>query len=251
MLLPVLQRADAWSGASYERIAATFAPIHDRVIEALAPQPRERVLDVGCGTGGVALRAARTGAEVVGVDISADQLAKARAAAEADGLAIRFDEEDCQQLPYAAGAFDVVVSVFGAIFAPDRERTASELARVTRAGGRLLLTAWPEDAWFQTHIRAGRTFPDEIDARDWSREEDVRALLGDAFDLRFEAGEWRIAADSAKALWELLSTSVPPLRAWLAGLNDDVRSRAERVYLDFLEPGELRRDYVLVQGRRR
>ena len=109
--------------------------IHDRVVEALALEPGTRVLDVACGTGGVALRAARAGADVVGIDISADQLAKARAAAEADGLEIRFDEGDCEELPYGDAEFDGVASAFGAIFAPDHERAAGELARVCRPGG--------------------------------------------------------------------------------------------------------------------
>src|SRR5439155_16998827 len=148
--------ADSWSGATYERIAETFAPIHDRVVEALAIEPGERVLDVACGTGGVALRAARAGADVVGIDISADQLAKARRAADAEGLAIRFDEGDCQELPYAEAEFAVVVSVFGAIFAPDHARTAAELVRVCRPGGRLALTAWRKDAWWDINRRAGR-----------------------------------------------------------------------------------------------
>src|SRR5690349_4561919 len=127
--------ADAWSGASYERIAETFAPIHDRIVEALAIAPGDRVLDVACGTGGVALRAARTGADVAGTDISADQLAKARRAAAAEGLEIQLDEGDCQQLPYADASFDAVVSAFGAVFAADHARTAAELARVCRPGG--------------------------------------------------------------------------------------------------------------------
>src|SRR4051812_11819074 len=126
--------ADTWSGASYERIAETFAPIHDRVVRTLAVEPGTRLLDVACGTGGVALRAARADADVTGIDISADQLAKARRAAEAEGLAIRLDEGDCQELPYADAEFDAVASAFGAIFAPDQERTAAELARVCRPG---------------------------------------------------------------------------------------------------------------------
>jgi len=243
--------ADVWSGASYERLAETFAPIHDRVVAALALEPGKRVLDVACGTGGVALRAGRLGADVTGIDISADQLAKARRAAEAEGLEIRFDEGDCQQLPYADTEFDAVASAFGAIFAPDHERTASELARVTRLGGRLALTAWPKDAWSEVHARAGREWPAGEDARKWSEEGHVRRVLEDSFELEFEAGRWRVEADSAEALWELVSSSMPPLRAWIAGVDDEVRARAERVYLDFLAPGVLERDYVLVLGTRR
>ena len=243
--------ADTWSGASYERIAQTFTAIHDRMVEALAIEPGARVLDVACGTGGVALRAARAGAEVVGIDISADQLAKARRAAEAEGLPIRFDEGDCQDLPYGDAEFGAVASAFGAIFAPDHQRTAGELSRVCRPGGRFALTAWPKDEWSDVNERAGRTFPAGPDARDWATEEHVRALLGDAFDLELQTGEWRIEADSGEELWELASTSMPPLRAWLAEQSDETRAQAEQVYLDYLAPGVLRREYVLVVGTRR
>lgn len=242
---------DTWSGASYERIAETFAPIHDRMVEALALEPGGRVLDVACGTGGVALRAARAGADVVGIDISADQLAKARRAAETEGLAIRFDEGDCQELPYGDGEFVAVASAFGAIFAPDHERSAAELARACRPGGRLALTAWPKDEWSDVNERAGRTFPPGPDARDWAREEHVRALLGEAFHLELQVGKWRIEADSGEALWEFASTSMPPLRAWLAEQTDEVRASAERVYLDYFAPGVFEREYVLVLGVRR
>jgi SAM-dependent methyltransferase len=242
--------ADAWSGASYERIAETFAPIHDRVVEALNITSGDRVLDVACGTGGVALRAARVGADVVGIDISPDQLAKARRAAEAEGLEIQLDEGDCEELPYWDGAFEAVASAFGAIFAPDHERVASELARVCRPGGRLALTAWPKDEWSEVSVRAGRTFPEGEDAREWAQEEHVRGLLGGTFDLEFRTGEWRIEAGSGEELWELASTSMPPLRTWLAEQSPEARAHAERVYLEHLAPGVLERNYVLVLGTR-
>ena len=243
--------ADVWSGASYERIAETFAPIHDRIVEALGLAPGVRLLDVACGTGGVALRAARAGADVVGIDISADQLAKARRAAQDEGLAIRFDEGDCQQVPYGDAEFEAVASAFGAIFAPDHRRVADELARVCRPGGRLVLTAWPKDEWSDVNERAGRTFPEVPDARDWAEEEHVRALLGRAFELEFQAGEWRVEADSGEQLWEFASTSMPPLKAWLEEQSDEVRAHAECVYLDHLASGVLARTYVFVVGTRR
>jgi ubiquinone/menaquinone biosynthesis C-methylase UbiE len=243
--------AETWSGASYERLAEAYAPIHDCVVDALSLEPGMRVLDVACGTGGVALRAARTGAEVVGIDISADQLEKARRAAAADGVAVRFDEGDCQELPYEDAEFDAVASAFGAIFAADHERTAAELARVCRPGGRLAMTAWLKDAWSDLHAKAGRTFSVEADAREWSEEEHVRRLLGASFDVELQTGKWRIEAGSGADLWELLSSSMPPLRAWLAAADEATRAHAERVYLDFLAPGVLEREYVLVLATRR
>ena len=243
--------ADFWSGSSYERIAETYAPIHDGVVAALAIEPATRVLDVACGTGGVSLRAARAGADVVGFDIAADQLVKARRAADEEGLTIRLDEGDCQELPYDDGEFDAVASAFGAIFAPDHERTAAELARVCRAGGRLALTAWPQDEWLAVGRRAGRPSPTGPDPTDWAKEEHLRALLGATFDLELQTGTWRIEADSGAELWELLSTSMPPLRAWLMEQDGEVQARAERVYCEYLATGVLEREYVLVMGVRR
>jgi SAM-dependent methyltransferase len=240
--------ADAWSGASYERLAETFAPIHDRVVAALALRPGERVLDVACGTGGVALRAAGAGADVVGIDISADQLAKARRGAASAGLEIRFDEGDCQELPYGDAEFDAVASVFGAIFAPDHERVAGELARVCRPGGRLALTAWRKDAWSDVHARAGRPVTYELHSPEWAEEDHLRALLGGDFDYELESGTWRIEADSPEALWELVSSSMPPLHAWLASADAEARAHAD---LDYLAPGSFERRYVLVLGVRR
>ncbi len=254
MLRPVTgtgSAADFWSGSSYERIAETYAAIHDRVVAALSLEHGARFLDVACGTGGVALRAARVGADVVGLDISPDQLAKARRAAADEGLAIRFDEGDCEALPYGDGEFDAVASAFGAIFAPDHRRTAAELARVCRPRGRLALTAWPHDEWLEVGQRAGRPCPVGPDATDWAREDHLRALLGDAFELELQSGEWRIEADSGEELWQLVSTAMPPLRVWLAEQDDEVQARAKQVYLDYLAPGVLARTYVLVLGTRR
>jgi ubiquinone/menaquinone biosynthesis C-methylase UbiE len=243
--------SDTWSGSGYEHLAESYTAIHDRIVTVLALEPETRVLDVACGTGGIALPAARTGANVIGIDISSDFLAKARDAAAWEGLAVRFDEGDCQELPYGDAEFDAVASAFGAIFAPDHERSARELGRVCRPGGRLALTAWPQDGWLEAGERAGRPVPSGPDATDWAREDHVRALLGAAFDLELQTGEWRVEAGSAAELWELLSTSMPPLRSWLAEQTDEARANAEQIYLDYLASGVLARTYVLVLGTRR
>jgi SAM-dependent methyltransferase len=241
--------AAAWSGATYERIAEAFAPTYRRIVETLDPKPGERFLDLACGTGGVALIAAKAGAEVTGLDISPDQLGKARAAAEAGGLSIRFDEGDVQALPYGDGEFDAVASAFGMIFAPDHARAAAELTRVCRPGGRFAITSWPPDAWFRLGARLRPDY-EGATAQQWAGQEHVRSLFPEA-QLSFERGEATIAAASVDECWQLLSTSVPPLKAWLDTLDPDARENAAREYKQLLGDGSLTREYVLALGTRR
>lgn len=102
----------------------------------------DRVLDVACGTGNVSLPAARAGAEVTGVDIATNLLEQARKRASDENLEIRFDEGDAEDLPYRDGEFDIVVTMFGAMFAPRPEKTAAELIRVCRPGGLIAMGNW-------------------------------------------------------------------------------------------------------------
>jgi SAM-dependent methyltransferase len=241
--------AAVWGGASYERIAEAFAPIHTRMVDALAVQPGERFLDLACGTGGVALIAARRGAEVTGLDISPGQLEKARAAAEAERLSIRFDYGDAEALPYAYASFDAVASAFGVIFAGDHARAAAELTRVSRPGARIAITAWPEDEWFRLNARLRPDY-ENLPARLWADEQHVRALFPE-LDLSFDRGESRIEAGSAEELWQLLATSVPGLKAWLETLDPDRWENAHREFLKLIPDGVLRREYVFILGAKR
>ena len=120
---------------SYERGAAEF-------IARLDLRPGLRVLDVACGTGNLALPAARAGATVTGVDIAPTLLETGRARARTEGLTIQFDEGDAEDMSYPDAAFDVVVTMFGAMFAPRPERVVEELARVCRPGGRIAMANW-------------------------------------------------------------------------------------------------------------
>jgi SAM-dependent methyltransferase len=206
-------------------------------------------LDVATGTGGVALPAARAGAEVTGQDLSADQLDKARAAAHQAGLSIRFDEGDAQELTYEDESFDVVASAFGVIFAPDHGRAAGQLTRVLRHGGRLGLTAWPDDEWFRLNRRLRPDY-EGATAQRWGEERHVRELLPE-LDLAFDRGRWTLEAPSFDELWDLLAASVPPLKAWLETLDDAGVAAARQEYRPLLGEGRLEREYVRILGRRR
>jgi SAM-dependent methyltransferase len=136
-----------WGVGSYEHTAAQLLPAARVVVDRAAPAMGERVVDVGCGTGNAALLAAARDARVTGVDPAQRLLEVAREQAGAQGLDATFVLGEAAALPMEDGAADVVLSVFGVIFAPDAEAAASEIARVTAPVGRVVLSAWiPEGA---------------------------------------------------------------------------------------------------------
>jgi SAM-dependent methyltransferase len=244
-----------WGGADYERLAQRLAPVHDDLVARLAPAPGERWLDVGTGTGEVALRAARAGAEVTGVDISEELLELARGKHGAS--AVRWELRDAQSLGIESAAFDVVVSCFAAIFAPDPWATAGELARACRPGGRVGLTCWrPKEG---PHALFERYSPsDSVGGPDqWGEEANVERLLGDAFELEFDEAVWHFVAESPEAAWELMAEGAPPMKALISLLDPDSLAEFRASMLDFWagfqrdgrvdEP----RRYLIVTGRRR
>jgi len=249
-----MSSAELWNGGQYELVAARFAEVHDALVEALAPQAGERWLDVATGTGEVALRAARAGAgaEVTGLDIAPRLLEQARSrSSDVDWV-----EGDAQELPFPDGAFDVVSSSFGLIFAPDQELAAQEVARVCR--GRLGLTVWrPNDGPHAVYAAFSGEQPAWPSPDDWGREERLQELLGDAFELELEERVWWLEGDSLEDVWELMSNGAPPVRALLDSLEPD-RAAAFRAAMfehwsQFETPEGVRepRRYLLVLGERR
>ena len=131
-----------WSVGQYEETASQLLPAAELLVEEAAPLAGARVVDVGCGTGNAALLAATLGARVTGVDPALRLLDVARRRAAAAALELTFLEGEAAQLPLADKSADVLLSVFGVIFAPDPHAAAAELARVTAVDGRILLTVW-------------------------------------------------------------------------------------------------------------
>lgn len=135
-----------WAAGNYQEIARRqLWPIGESVVRRIGVAPGEAVLDVACGTGNAALRAAQAGGSVTGVDLTPELFVAGRALAAEAGVSIDFVEGDAEELPVADGAFDVVLSVMGCMFAPRHRVTAGELARALRPGGRLCVTAWTPD----------------------------------------------------------------------------------------------------------
>jgi SAM-dependent methyltransferase len=151
---------DTWMAGDYGLIAKSTESGAEEFITRLALKPGTLLLDVACGTGNLAIVAARMGAIVTGVDIAPNLLTQGRARAESEGLTVQFDEGDAEQLPYPDAAFDVVVSMFGAMFAPHPELVASELTRVCRPLGRIAMANWtPEGFAGQVFKSVGKYAP--------------------------------------------------------------------------------------------
>lgn len=136
-----------WIAGDFGKIAKSIEAGAEDFIARLNLKEGERVLDVACGTGNLAIPAARLGADVTGLDIAPNLLEQARERAAAEGLNCKFDEGDAEQLPYADASFDTVVTMFGAMFAPRPEVAAKELVRVCRPGGRIAMANWTPAAF--------------------------------------------------------------------------------------------------------
>jgi SAM-dependent methyltransferase len=131
-----------WGAGEYERTAAELEPVAVAVVEQAALRPGEAVIDVACGTGNAALLAAARGARAVGIDSASRLVEVARERAQAEGVDVDFREGDLVGLPVDDGSAEIVLSIFGVIFASDPAAALGEVRRVLRPGGRALITAW-------------------------------------------------------------------------------------------------------------
>jgi len=136
-----------WASGDFAIIGTTLQIVGESLAEAADVRAGERVLDVAAGNGNASLAAARRFARVTSTDYVPNLLEKAAARARAEGLEISFEVADAENLPFGDGAFDVVLSTFGAMFTPEHHRAAQELLRVTRAGGRIGLANWTPEGF--------------------------------------------------------------------------------------------------------
>jgi ubiquinone/menaquinone biosynthesis C-methylase UbiE len=136
-----------WEAGDFGQIARTIENVAEEFMARQPLQPGARVLDVACGTGNLAVIAARRGCVVSGIDIASNLIRQAGARAAAEGLRIDFEEGDAEALPFAAAQFDLVVSMFGVIFAPRPDAATAELSRVIKPGGRVALANWTAEGF--------------------------------------------------------------------------------------------------------
>lgn len=251
-----------WGNGPYQRVTETVADLQDLVIARLAPKPGDRWLDLACGTGAVSERAARAGAQVVGVDLAPALIETARERAMEQRLDIDYQVGDCEHLEAIDDAsFDRLSSTCGIMFAPDHDATARELARVVRPGGRIGLANWTPEGGLGRMFGMMRPFqaaPPPSSPFDWGRETRVRELLGDAFELEFEERVSVLETADGEEYWQLFSTSYGPTKTLAESLTEERRNEFHRAWVDFFE-NEYRdgdhiahkREYLLILGTRR
>ncbi len=249
------RQSTMWGKAPFVSIAETIADLHRAVADAVAARPGERVLDLGCGTGGVAELLAETGADVVGIDLAPGLIEIATARAAERRLDVDSRVGDCENLDVEDASFDAVGSSVGIMFAPTHEATASELARITKPGGRLALANWLPGPGVQDIFKVMSPFqpaPPPSNPFDWGDEARVRELLGEAFDLSFEQRTNVAPYPSAAAYWEDMVNNYGPTKV----LHESLGDRGDELRAAWIESfgdGELdhARPYLLVTGRRR
>ncbi len=180
-----------WISGDFSKIAESFADGAAEFVERLNLKPEMRVLDVACGSGNQSIPAARLGARVTGVDIAPNLIEQARNWAANEYLEIKFDEGDAENLPYADASFDVVMTMFGAMFAPRPPKVSDELIRVCRPGGVIAMANWTPTGFVGqmfkivgSHVTPPPNMPSPLL---WGDENVVRERLGEGTsEIKFE-----------------------------------------------------------------
>jgi SAM-dependent methyltransferase len=228
-----------WSEGDFAMVAGLVMMVAEELVEDLDIVPGERVLDVACGSGNGALAAARRSwGNAVGVDFVPALLERGRERAAVERLEVGFVEGDAADLPFGDGEFDVVISIFGAMFAPEQEKTAAELLRVCKPGGRIGMANWvpdgPVSSLFATIAKHAPPPPGMVPPVLWGTEDRVRELFGDGVsDLRVERRASRQAFRSIDHYLDFFRTYFGPIKMAFdrvgpkgeAGLEADLREQ--------------------------
>ena len=217
-----------WAAGDYAVIGTSLQIIGERLCEAVDVAAGWKVLDVAAGNGNAALAAARRGCVVTAIDYVEALLERARRRAEADGVSLTTKVADAEDLPFAAEAFDAVLSTVGVMFTPEPERAASELCRVVRRGGRIGLANWtPEGFVGQMFKIVGQHVPPPSGVPSplqWGTDARVETLLGADCDIDVNRRTFTFRFRSADDFFQTFTAFYGPLvRAW-AALDDAGRT---------------------------
>ncbi|MEH6437159.1 class I SAM-dependent methyltransferase [Massilia sp. DD77] len=237
----IKQRQQAtWASGDFAVIGVTLQIVGENLAESADIHAGERVIDIAAGNGNATLAAARRFARVVSTDYVPALLEKGRQRAAAEGLAVEFREADAEALPFADASFDVALSTFGVMFAPDHARTAGEMLRVVREGGRIALANWTPTGFLgQLFKTIGKHVPPPPGLQSpllWGTEEHVRELFGaQAADIRFERRMFNFRFESPAHMLQIFRDFYGPTYMAFRNLDAPGREALERDVLALLE----------------
>jgi ubiquinone/menaquinone biosynthesis C-methylase UbiE len=217
------QRA-AWSSGDYAVVGTTLQIVGEALCEAMDLRSGQRVLDVAAGNGNVSLAAARRWCDVVSTDYVGALLTRGRERAAAERLDIEFREADVEELPFADGSFDAVVSTFGCMFAPNPRRTAAEMLRVCKSGGKVGMANWTPDGFIGNLFKTiGKHVPPPAGVESpalWGTRQRISDLFGaQAAKLEVESRHFAFRYRSPAHMLEIFKTYYGPVLKAFAALD--------------------------------
>jgi len=212
-----------WASGDFAVIGMTLQIVGEMVCEAVDLRAGERVLDVAAGNGNATLAAARRFADVTSTDYVPALLEGGRRRAEAEGFTVRFEPADAENLPYGDASFDVVLSTFGVMFAPDHQRAAGELMRVCRPGGRIGLACWTPTGFLGDLFRTvGRHVPPVPGVQSplfWGTDPHIRTLFQGAAKIEHTARFFSFRYKSPEHFVDVFRTFYGPTHKAFAALD--------------------------------
>jgi ubiquinone/menaquinone biosynthesis C-methylase UbiE len=214
----------AWSSGDYAVVGTTLQIVGEALCEAMDLRSTQRVLDVAAGNGNVSLAAARRWCQVVSTDYVGALLTRGRERAAAERLEIEFREADVEALPFTDGSFDAVVSTFGCMFAPNPARTASEMLRVCKSGGKVGMANWtPEGFIGQLFKTIGKHVPPPAGIESpalWGTRQRIQDLFGpQAAKVEVESRHFAFRYRSPQHMVEIFKNYYGPVLKAFAALD--------------------------------
>ena len=230
----------AWASGDFAVIGVTLQIVGETLAEMADIRAGESVLDVAAGNGNASLAAAHRCARVTSTDYVPALLEKGRARAAAEGLDIAFQVADVENLPFGNGSFDVAISTFGVMFAPDHGRSAGELLRVVRDGGRIALSSWTPDSFVgQLFKTIGKAVPPPAGVMSpllWGTEAYLGELFGDAAaDIRTARRHYAFRYASAAHWLQVFRDFYGPVNKAFGALDGHGQALLEHDILELLE----------------